>query len=588
MLKNNMRCGLLVTAICLLSLQTPACLPPCLGCQTRNAYGNCVDDDSQCPHFCLSAQCVECEEHEHCPSCKYCNASHSCAQVTVTYLNCDSEVLCVGQDNWFSATTVPGGFACHLTWQFEGAAESASICGGAWARWTNSGTYTVTVSCGSNSLSKTIKVVEVSEVQASKTAICWNDPEGIIFTAIPDPVGAMNCLVWNCRFKTNQNDDWSSWGSWSGQGATWRLDPDTWNGPGLYQFRARNGTDDTWKESEVIKAVRVDLQAQPHVQPNSPLVAGRICANAQEAFRKAPWKAVVKPGGTTASISVSGPVSGAGSVGDNEIFYVESTDENAVGDYTVTLTHDDCGNCPVTKNETVFKFFVEEGVHLNSSSSGATEGAVIGTNGSEVHAPKDGPETGVLVAGWVQRGKYVLIKTYPDPDAYFGNVRKSIKYSFATDGSVAIQNLYQPRPFSFPEINVSWLILSISIPLGGDNTEINYGSSVAGINGFIRIGEDQPIEYGQLSFDHNDVGIPQDPWQSMYEIFDTSLGQTVNDENRLYTVNSPLIAKFLVSVGSNAKKSSQSKYQTVIDQNSQWLNSMIIEPLESPYEIPIP
>jgi len=56
--------------------------------------------------------------------------------------------------------------------------------------------------------------------------------------------------------------------------------------------------------------------------------------------RPAKWQAVVKPVDTAATVTSTGPVTlSTAQVGDEEIFYAQSTGLEASGDYSVTITH---------------------------------------------------------------------------------------------------------------------------------------------------------------------------------------------------------------------------------------------------------
>jgi len=148
--------------------------------------------------------------------------------------------------------------------------------------------------------------------------------------------------------------------------------------PGYYQFRARNGSgQNTWAQSMVVKVVKVDVEPLPH----PPLEPGRICANAQADFRKAPWKAIVKPVGTTATVSVSGVAIVSEElieVSDGHIFYVHSESEYRPGGYAVSIVHDDCSDCLVTNHDPGNMVFVFVYV-VNTNSIPTTRSSASGT-----------------------------------------------------------------------------------------------------------------------------------------------------------------------------------------------------------------
>ncbi len=573
--------------------------PPCPGCQTRwPSDGQCHDDDSKCPRFCVNASCVECQETEHCGGCQYCNSSWACAPVSVATLYADEEVVCVGYTDWFSATTSPGGYTCQLVWQHEGAAESGSICGSSWARWTSPGTYTVTASCGSSSQSKTITVVGVTRVDAEPNAVCVNDLNGILFTAVPYPSGSMNCIVWERRFKANSSDAWSDWYGCGAHETTNRLPTDE---PGFYQVRAKNGINDEGAESDVVKVVKVDLVAQPHVQPFSPLVAGRICANAQQLFREAPWKAIVKPGGTTATVAVSGPVSGGGTVSDNSIFYVESIDEDQVGVYTVTITHDDCGDCPVQKNETVFKFIFDtyrypDGDSGASSPPCSQHSTASGyANAKADESALEGHEYGAKVI-WCYR-----VKVLDDPlGSYEGSVKARAIVNYQTTGSMILRNGPPANWLTVkaPSINLTFDIISASV--AANLGLVDYGSSLAGANISSVIADGEEFKCATVSHNWNEVGLPFPIWGVHYKYKmwdDTGLLELHEDINRTYSVGSPVSLNVkasasasisqLIYFGPTEEIPEQILRSPVVLDNTQHISTVEVYEDDGVFEIPV-
>jgi hypothetical protein len=111
--------------------------------------------------------------------------------------------------------------------------------------------------------------------------------------------------------------------------------------------------------SQEIVVLKVDLE--PVAAGNTPdLTDGRICINAQTEYKKAKWKAVVKPSGTATVTPVSGGVTVTGGAGlsDGDTFWVEGG--TTVGDYEIKITHDSLATCTATASEKVFTFVKEE------------------------------------------------------------------------------------------------------------------------------------------------------------------------------------------------------------------------------------
>ena len=119
---------------------------------------------------------------------------------------------------------------------------------------------TTTITCTAGTTSKTIKimVVGVGSIENDRNAVCWSDPDGIVFTAIADPNGPLDCLQWQGRRKDDVNEPWSDWGTVGYSSVSpnqIRLPADT---PGYYQFQARNGSDpNSWVASAEVVVVKL-------------------------------------------------------------------------------------------------------------------------------------------------------------------------------------------------------------------------------------------------------------------------------------------------------------------------------------------
>lgn len=108
-------------------------------------------------------------------------------------------------------------------------------------------------------------------------------------------------------------------------------------------------------DTVLVTVFKVELQ--PVAAGNTPdLANGRICINAQAAYKKAKWKVIVKPFGTATVAPLSGgvTVSGGAGLSDGATFWVEGG--TTVGDYEISITHDSLATCSATAGEKVFKF----------------------------------------------------------------------------------------------------------------------------------------------------------------------------------------------------------------------------------------
>lgn len=533
--------GVILIGNCFLLGSTAlACEPPCPGCQIRNANGICEDDDSRCEHYCYGAECVECEDdHSQCLYCEYCS-SQTCRLMLVNNIFIDpgSGILCNGSTGWFYADTTPGGsYNCRLTWEHEGAVDSYSNCGLSWAEWTTPGTYTVTAGCGEAGKSVVVTVIGVESVEASEVAVCY--PDSIIFTANPTPSGPLNGLQWSCRYREGTEDEWSNWSSFYGDGdATLELDPGAWMGPGFYQVRARNGSNDIWCDPNEVKVVQVNLEPQAH----SPLTVGQICSNAQAEYRRSPWKATVIPGGTTATVGATGAaVIGEGSlmVTDDEIFYVNSIDEATVGPYRVVITHNDCSDCPQESEEyDVFKFWNTE---LTAGTTTRPEmpqgGAIADLEGKSVKA--DNPVNGGAIKyAVIHTPYYFKILTEPT-DIFSGSVKAIVAAEVSANGFIKIKKLAPPPEPVSNSLSLSYMFLNVtrSWQTGGDTP---YGAALADT--------DSKVMFLEWSSEHKDFyktheDVPDPSWGQWGEkIWSTILK---------HGLETPSPIKPLLNVGTN-------------------------------------
>ncbi len=101
----------------------------------------------------------------------------------------------------------------------------------------------------------TVYVVKVNDVEEDKTLACVD--EDITFTANSFPSDkSLGCIQWQKNYRQNSTDPWGNWVIASGGDNTAVLNTNT---PGFYKYRARNGSDDSWKQSSVVTVVKVDI-----------------------------------------------------------------------------------------------------------------------------------------------------------------------------------------------------------------------------------------------------------------------------------------------------------------------------------------
>jgi len=460
------------------------------------------------------------------------------------------------------------------------------------------GTTTVTATCGTSSCAINIVVVEVGSIENDRDVECWNDPGGIIFTAIANPNAPLDYLQWEGRRKDDVNEPWSDWGT--GTVVGYYLIPPNQvrffaNTTGYYQFRARNGSgQNTWAESTVVKVVKVDVEPLPH----PPLEPGRICANAQVAFRKAPWKATVKPVGTTAKVSVAGSATVGEEpieVSDGQIFYVHSIDEETTGSYTVTIAHDDSGDCPVIKVEKVFKFKLEYWRDSDLDNYGKThpdlDSVEVNEPGGYINIPLTNEPPGAEIerSAYVRWGYQVKLIAIPD-NSYASNVKTKITVDLYTEGRATLSNYSPPLFYEAPAISIGYQFLSVSIPLGGYGwPRSRYGSSLAGADCAIQIHDLEKRVLGTASCNWEQVGFPILLPRKSKE-FDMSLSQREVDQNRTYSVGSPIHVFVEVAAGSNVGDfvyyAEILNVSPIVLENNQTISSVEIDN-DGIYEIPI-
>lgn len=260
-----------------------------------------------------------------------------------------------------------------------------------------------------------------------------------------------------------------------------------------------------------------------------------------------------------------------------------------MGSYTVTITHDDCSDCPETSDAyDVFKFSYSTYIDTNYTTSGRnSQLCSLAEEIFGLNAPKGdyGSTSNEVIVGWVQQGKAVVITTHPY-GVYTGNVRKRFKYTLQIYGEMRILNYTKPNDSMFLQLSISYGILSASVPLAGGD-EFQYGSSLSDVNGYLKIGENSEVPYGDVSHDYSEVPFPSFPFVYREESFPINILHEINDINRLYTVETPMIALGRVYAGSNAKVDEGDWYRTRVKENSAFIEAIMIEPMVGDeYEIP--
>jgi hypothetical protein len=118
----------------------------------------------------------------------------------------------------------------------------------------SAGTHNISAAIGNTTKSVSIPVVVVSSV--SKDKAIAGVSEDITFTANSNPSAKpFSSIEWQKRYRLNSSSSWEDWGSANGGDNTAVLNTTT---AGLYQYRARNGSSDAWKESSEVAIVKVE------------------------------------------------------------------------------------------------------------------------------------------------------------------------------------------------------------------------------------------------------------------------------------------------------------------------------------------
>lgn len=283
-------------------------------------------------------------------------------------------------------------------------------------------------------------------------------------------------------------------------------------------------------------------------QPHSPLGPGRICANAQADFRKAPWKAVVQPGGTTATVTVSGAASiGSGSiaVSDGEIFYPQSIDEETVGAYTVFIVHDDSGDCPVTKEEQVFKFYIEGPSLLSDKTEAKAYGLPFSYDKDMLNIYANAIHPGAPMNGGELTAFYGF-KILAYPEIYSGAVEAQIRANASAPGQITIYK--EEPPGGSITLGVSIDILFVQASVSETIDPDNLGAGLASTNlGLYFL--DKTAEHGPYYKSHEDIAGPYPGGWKMGE-WGYELNVHISTGTEPFTVGNQINLSNKIGVGS--------------------------------------
>lgn len=194
---------------------------------------------------------------------------YACCVKPVANFSISPNIACVGQTVSFNGTSSydPDGTTLSYSWNFGAGATNITGAGTATptCQYTSTDNKTVTltvtdcdscIDCGSNKTSNpktlTLTVVGIGSVTTSDTNVCAG--QEVTFTAVSTPAGkTMNCLEWQVRWKDPEAQTWGNW-STIGSGNPAVFSSTT---AGYVQYRARNGSGDTWKVSAQVTVVDV-------------------------------------------------------------------------------------------------------------------------------------------------------------------------------------------------------------------------------------------------------------------------------------------------------------------------------------------
>lgn len=354
--------------------------------------------------------------------------------------------------------------------------------------------------------------------------------------------------------------------------------------------------------TRTIRVLGVDLEAI--AAGNTPdLVYGRMCFNAQDDYKKAKWKAIVKGGGTaavsstgTVSVSFSGEEdSDTSALNDGDKFWVNSP--SATGTYEITITHNDLAACTATDDEKVFEFDFGWGREFDNDSSGSTGGsgtAFIDETAKTVRTTALEDSTpGMNEGAWISIGYELEVMTQPEISGmYDGNVRARAKVTLTTDGTMRLTNGLCPVDWKGLAISINFGIVTVTIPLGGGGAS-PYGSALAGADCSIKMSTEAEVQGGDVDRDYMDVGFPVFDLLEIEE-YDIDMSQLLNDITRTYAMGESIDMWCKVAVGSclsdlvwdnDLFPGTPFLISPRVNKNEQTISSMEVEEYDGVYEI---
>lgn len=190
--------------------------------------------------------------------------------ITITVIGVKSltvpETVCIGADATFEATPDPDTESFPSgspEWEYKktgtgGAWTSAGSGSSVTLSFTETGKYQIKAACKDSEQKEDFHVVAVERVDVDKTAVCVESD--VTITAKSDPNNKdMDCIEWQKRHKAKSGD---SWGAWEDADST-QDDPAkvilNTEDSGLYQYQARDGSGDTWKQSSEIEIHKTEF-----------------------------------------------------------------------------------------------------------------------------------------------------------------------------------------------------------------------------------------------------------------------------------------------------------------------------------------
>jgi len=316
------------------------------------------------------------------------------------------------------------------------------------------------------------------------------------------------------------------------------------NTPGEYSVVAANSPTRVLSDSAELTVVQVDLVKAPVQAYTEPDIFPNVCRNAQDDYKMAKWKAVVKPAGTTANVYQWGggwqaeiKLTAIGdadltAMTDEQEFWVETIGQSGI--YEIGIRHNDKYSCSVDKDGKVFSFDLklEKDAENNESAQSPNPDAEILL--SEANGAVSVANTGGLnIEEEIKGGRVILsytLKAVADTTVVAGlNVKAKAKINYSSSGSVIIRNEPVTPSIKLP-LSMNWGIISFDLGGGPLGTR---GRAIGGakLKGHI---ESSAYESPQLERSDSDVGVSIDiPIEESFPLSPT-LG--ITDIARTYTI----------------------------------------------------